>query len=78
VQSVVARVNFSHEGTLGLISNSRGTVEKAIVVLLQATCKITSLSPTPPSGCQAQGINVSKIKYDNANKVNNNTITYDA
>jgi hypothetical protein len=32
------------------------------------------VSPTPPSGCQAQGVNVSKIKYDDANKVNNNAI----
>jgi hypothetical protein len=30
--------------------------------------------PTPPSGCQAQGVNVGKIKYDNENKVNNNAI----
>jgi hypothetical protein len=32
------------------------------------------VSPTPPSGGQAQGVNVSKIKYDDANKVNNNAI----
>jgi hypothetical protein len=33
------------------------------------------VSPTPPSGSQAQGVNVSKIKCDdNANKVNNNAI----
>jgi hypothetical protein len=33
------------------------------------------MSPTPPSGCKVQGVNVSKIKYgDNANKVNNNAI----
>jgi hypothetical protein len=44
VQSVVARVNFPHEGTHGLISNSRGTVKKAPLVLLQATCKTISLS----------------------------------
>jgi hypothetical protein len=37
VQSVVARVNFPHEGTQDLISNSRGTVKKAPIVLLQAT-----------------------------------------
>jgi hypothetical protein len=29
VQSVVERINFLHEGTQGLISNSWGTVEKA-------------------------------------------------
>jgi hypothetical protein len=32
------------------------------------------VSPTRPSGYQAQGANVSKIKYDNANKVNNDAI----
>jgi hypothetical protein len=32
------------------------------------------VSPTPPSVCQAQGVNVNKIKYDDANKVNNNAI----
>jgi hypothetical protein len=76
VQSIVARVKFSHEGTRDLISNSRGIFKKAIV-LLQATCKTISclVSPTPLSGCQAQGVNVSKIKYDNkCNKVTNNTI----
>jgi hypothetical protein len=30
--------------------------------------------PTPPSGCQAHGVNVSKIKYDDENKVNNNAV----
>jgi hypothetical protein len=49
VQSVVARVNFRHGGTWGLISNSQGTVEKALVVLLQATCKTTFLSCVPNS-----------------------------
>jgi hypothetical protein len=44
VQSVVARVNFSHEGTRGLILNSWGTVEKALLVLLQATYKTISSS----------------------------------
>jgi hypothetical protein len=34
------------------------------------------VSPTPPSGCQAQDVNISKIKYDDANKVNNNAIKY--
>jgi hypothetical protein len=44
VQSDVARVNFPHEGTRGLISYSWGTVEKAPLVLLQATCKTISSS----------------------------------
>jgi hypothetical protein len=33
------------------------------------------MSPTPPSGYQAQGVNVSKSKYDmQYGKVNNNAI----
>jgi hypothetical protein len=33
------------------------------------------VSPTPPSGCQAQGVNVSKSKYDmQYGEVNKNTI----
>jgi hypothetical protein len=66
VQSVVVRVNFTHEGTRGLISNSRGTVEKAPVVLFKQPAKQLPclISPTLPSGCQAQGVNVSKMKYD--------------
>jgi hypothetical protein len=77
VQNVVARVNFPHRGTWALISNSRGTVEKALLVLLQSIAKQSPcpVSPTLPSGCQAQGVNVSKMKYDNKyNKVNNNAI----
>jgi hypothetical protein len=54
VHSVVARVKFPHEETQGLISNSRGTVEKALIVpAKQLPCLVF---PTPPSGCQAQGI----------------------
>jgi hypothetical protein len=35
------------------------------------------VSPTPLGGCQAQGVKVSKMKYDNkCNKVNNNAINY--
>jgi hypothetical protein len=60
VQSVVARVNFPHEGTRGLISNSRGIVEKAIIVLLQATCKTTSLSCVPNS---TEWLSSTRCKY---------------
>jgi hypothetical protein len=49
VQSVIARVNFPHEGTRGLISNSWGTVKKAPIFLLQITCKTISLSCVPNS-----------------------------
>jgi hypothetical protein len=66
VQSVIARVNFPHEGTQSLISNSRGTVEKAHIFFFKQPAKQFPclVSPTPPSGFQAQGVNVSKIKYD--------------
>jgi hypothetical protein len=77
VQSVVARVNFPHEGTRGLISNSPGTVEKLCSFFFKRPTKQSPrlVSPTPPSGCQAQGVKVSKMKYDNkCNKVNNNAI----
>jgi hypothetical protein len=64
VQSVVARVKFSHEGTRGLISNSQGTIEKALFVLVRQPTKQSPClaCPTPPSGCEEQGVNVSKIK----------------
>jgi hypothetical protein len=72
-----SKSKFSPRGNSGFnIELSRGTIEKGLIVLLQATCKTTSLScvPNSPSDYQAQGVNVSKIKYDDANKVNNNAI----
>jgi hypothetical protein len=76
VQSVVARVNFPHEGTWGLISNSWEQLRKLSSFFFKQPAKQLPclVSPTPPSGCQAQGVNISKIKYDDANKVNNNAI----
>jgi hypothetical protein len=47
VQSVVARVNFLHERNSRFISNSRGTIGKALVVLLPATYKIIPCSCVP-------------------------------
>jgi hypothetical protein len=78
VQSVVARVNFPHEVNSGLISNSRGTIEKALIVLLPATCKTIPRSCVPNSTewlsstrCECKY----KIKYDmQYSKVNNNAI----
>jgi hypothetical protein len=66
VQSVVERINFPHEGTRGLISNSRGTVIKLSSFFFKEPTKQFPclVSPTPLSGCQAQDVNVSKIKYD--------------
>jgi hypothetical protein len=75
VQSVVARVNFPHMETRGLLSNSRGIVRKLCSFFFKQPAKQFPrlVFPTPPGGCQAQGVNVSKIKYDNkCNKVNNN------
>jgi hypothetical protein len=44
-----SKSKFSPRGNSGLISNSRGTVEKSLVVLLQATSKTNSLSCVPNS-----------------------------
>jgi hypothetical protein len=75
VQSVVARVNFPPQGNSRFISNSWGTVEKlSSFFVKQPTKKIPCLvSPTPLSGCQAQGVDVSKINMI-CNKINNNAI----
>jgi hypothetical protein len=58
---------FPTRVTQGLISNSQGTVEKALSILVRQLAKETPClaSPTPPSGCQAQGFEISttnKIK----------------
>jgi hypothetical protein len=75
-QSVVAKVNFPHEGNRGLISNSREQSRKLSSFFFKQLAKQLSclVSPNPPSDCQAQGVNVSKIKYDDTIKVNNNAI----
>jgi hypothetical protein len=44
-----SKSKFPHEGNSGLISNSRETVKKALVVLLLATCKIVPRSCVPNS-----------------------------
>jgi hypothetical protein len=64
VQSVVARAKFSPRGNSRFISNSQGTVEKSLFILVRQPIKqsLCLASPTPPSGYQAQGVNVSKIK----------------
>jgi hypothetical protein len=58
VQSVLARVSFPHEETRGLISNSRGTVVKALFNLVRQPAKQSPCLayPTPPSSCQPQGV----------------------
>jgi hypothetical protein len=59
--------NFFNKNNLGLISNSRGIVEKALFVLVRQPAKQVPclVFPTPPSGCQARGFEISttnKIK----------------
>jgi hypothetical protein len=66
VRSVVARVNFPQEETWGLYQ-TLGELSKKLSLFLvkQSTKQCPCLvSPTPPSGCQVQGVNASKIKYD--------------
>jgi hypothetical protein len=50
----------SPQDDLGLLSNSQETVEKALSVLIKQPAKqVPSLvSPTSPSGCQAQGFEI--------------------
>jgi hypothetical protein len=77
VQSVVARVNFPHEGTRGLYRTLGEQSKKLCSFFFQQPAKqfLVLVSPTPPSGCQAQGVNVSESKYDmQYGKVNNNEI----
>jgi hypothetical protein len=75
VQSVVARVNFPHEETRGLYQ-TLGEQSKNLssFFIKQPTKQFPCLvSPTPLSGFQAQGVNVSKINMI-YNKINNNAI----
>jgi hypothetical protein len=75
VQSVVARVNFPHKKTRGLY-RTLGEPSKKLssFFVKQHTKQFPCLvSPTPLSGCQAQGVNVSKITMI-CNKINNNAI----
>jgi hypothetical protein len=68
-----SKSKFSSRGNLGFISNSQGTVEKALFVKQHTKQFPCLVSPTPPSGCQAQGVNISKINMI-YNKINNNAI----
>jgi hypothetical protein len=75
VQIVVARVNFSHEKTQSLYRTLRKPSKKLSLFFVKQPTKQFPcfMSQTPPSGCQAQGKNVSKIKIL-CNKINNNAI----
>jgi hypothetical protein len=55
---------FPMRVTRSLISNSRGTVIKALSVLIKQPAKQVPylVSLTPPSGCQAQGFEISTAK----------------
>jgi hypothetical protein len=75
VQSVVASVNFSHEETRGLYRTLREQLKKLSLFFVKQPAKQFPclVSPTPLSGCQAQGVNVSKINMI-CNKINDNAI----
>jgi hypothetical protein len=75
VQSVVVRVNFSHEETQGLYRTLGEQSKKLSSFFFKQPAKQLPclVSPTLPSGSQAQGVNVSKINM-RCNKVNNNVI----
>jgi hypothetical protein len=66
VQSVVARVNFFHEETWGLYRTLGEQSKKlSLFFVKQPTKQFPCLvSPTPPSGCQAQDVNISKINMN--------------
>jgi hypothetical protein len=75
VQSVVARVNFPHEETRGLYQTLGEQSKKLSSFFIKQPTKQSPclVSPSSPSGCQAQGVNVSKINMI-CNKINNNEI----
>jgi hypothetical protein len=75
VKSVVARVNFLHEETRALYRTLEEQSKKlSSFFFKQPTKQFPCLvSPTLLSGCQAQGVNVSKINMI-CNKINNNAI----
>jgi hypothetical protein len=58
-----SKSKFSPQGNWGFISNCQETVEKAFFVFVKQPTKQFAclVSPTPPSDCQAQGVNVSII-----------------
>jgi hypothetical protein len=63
VQSVVTRVNFPQEETRGLYRTlgEQSTKLSSFFVKQPKKQFLCLVSPTPPSGCQAQGVNVSKV-----------------
>jgi hypothetical protein len=66
VQSIVARVNFPHKESRGLYRTLGEQSKKlSLFFVKQPTKQFPCLvSPTPSSGCQAQGVNVSKVNMD--------------
>jgi hypothetical protein len=66
VQSIVARVNFPHEESRGLYRTLGEQSKKLSLFFVKQPIKQFPClaSPTPPSGCQAQGVNVSKVNMD--------------
>jgi hypothetical protein len=66
LQSVVARVNFTHEETRGLYRTLGEQLKNlSSFFIKQPTKQFPCLvSPNPLSGFQAQDVNVSETKYD--------------
>jgi hypothetical protein len=72
--------SFPHEETRGLYRTLGEQSKKLSSFFVKQRTKqfLCLVSPTPPSGCQAQGVSVSKINMI-CNKINNNAISkYDA
>jgi hypothetical protein len=72
-----SKSKFSPLGKLGVNIKFSGNSQKSSARFFQQPAKqfLVLVSPTPPSGCQAQGVDVSKNKYDmQYGKVNNNAI----
>jgi hypothetical protein len=63
---------FFPRGNLGFNIKLSGNSQKSSARSSSSNLQNNLLvSPTPPSGCQAQGVKVTKMKYDNkCNKVN--------
>jgi hypothetical protein len=67
-----SKSNFPHKDDSGFISNSRGTVEKSLFVLVKQPAKQVPylVFPTPPSSCKAHGLEISITNEIKITKVN--------
>jgi hypothetical protein len=66
VQSVVAKKKIPTRVTRVLISNSRGIVQKAPIILVKQPAKqdLCLVSPTSQCGCQAEGFGIRTTKQN--------------